>query len=444
MLPAFRSIVLKPGIHASILPTLGVGFALAILFLLASGYVSLQILESGETRGAALAEQQRFSTTLIDEIQGEEAGLSSLFYLIAASDKSLDRKPLLDRLALMEKDIGRILAAGRNSATAERWSTVSTAVSRFIEELRRSIDQPGGVSASDELYRRHEALVNALSLLVGSNYEYNVEAQRQEYNRSRGHLRRALLLLVIALVLSIACAIWTVQVAKEVFERSEWQARELSRLSGHVLETQETTVRNFSRELHDDLGQTLSAIEANLVATPPASPEQAGRLEDCLLLVKDAISKIREMSQFLRPSMLDDFGLGPSLQWLAESFTQRTGIEVEAHIDFDGRVDPAIETHVFRIAQEALTNVGRHSGATRAELTLTRVNDRLRLVISDNGRGFSDTRHGGGVGLIGMRERMSTSGGRFDIVSTKNGLTVKAETPIDGLEQKSANPNFTG
>jgi signal transduction histidine kinase len=233
-------------------------------------------------------------------------------------------------------------------------------------------------------------------------------------------------------------------VAKHVFERAEWQARELSRLSGHVLETQETTVRNFSRELHDDLGQTLSAIEANLVATPPASEVQAGRLEDCLLLVKDAISKIREMSQFLRPTMLDDFGLGPSLQWLAETFTQRTGIDVETNVDFDGRVDPAIETHVFRIAQEALTNVGRHSGATRAELSLIRVNDRLRLVVSDNGRGISDTGRSGGVGLIGMRERMSTSGGRFDIISTKNGLTVKAETPIDGLEQKSTNSNFVG
>jgi signal transduction histidine kinase len=434
--------VLKPRILAGILPTLGAGFSLAIFFLLASGYVSLQILEGVENRAAKLAQQQQFSTTLIDEIQGEEAGLSSLFYLIGAADKSLDRKPLLDRLSSMEQDIGRTLASGRNSATAERWSTVSTAVDRFIEELRRSIDRPEGVVMSDELFRRHENLVSAISLLVAGNYEYNVQAQREEYNRSRAHLRRALLLLVIALVLSIACAIWTVHVSKQVFERSEWQTRELSRLSGHVLETQETTVRNFSRELHDDLGQTLSAIEANLVAVSPTSREQSDRLEDCLLLAKDAISKIREMSQFLRPTMLDDFGLGPSLQWLAESFTQRTGIEVQTHIDFDRRVDPAIETHVFRIAQEALTNVVRHSGATRVELTLMQIDAHLKLIVSDNGHGLMNSRRGRGLGLIGMRERMSTSGGRFDIISTENGLTVKAETPIHGHDQKHANSSL--
>ena len=153
-----------------------------------------------------------------------------------------------------------------------------------------------------------------------SNYEAAGRAQKLEYERSHRNVRDALLLLVVALLLSVGCALWTMRVTKAVFARVDWQAQELSHLSAHVLDQQEAAVRNFSRELHDDLGQTLSAIEANLVAVEPVSSEQAFRLEDCVLLVKDAISKTREMSQFMRPSVLDDFGLAPSLQWLADSF----------------------------------------------------------------------------------------------------------------------------
>jgi signal transduction histidine kinase len=150
------------------------------------------------------------------------------------------------------------------------------------------------------------------------------------------------------------------------------------------------------------------------------------------------------MSQFLRPTMLDDFGLGPSLQWLAESFTQRTGIEVATRLNFEGRVDSDVETHIFRIAQEALTNVGRHSGATQVQLTLERSDDKVLLTVTDNGTGFAVTEGGRrGFGLIGMRERMSAAGGRFDIQSTVSGVTVKAEAPIHGLINKPADSNLT-
>jgi signal transduction histidine kinase len=420
-------------INRSILVTLGAGFTLTILFLLASGYVSLQILDRVELRAASL----------IYEIQGEEAGLSSLFYRVAAFPREVDRKPLLDRLSAIERDIGRTLSSARHSTYGERWTNVSTAVTELIRELRVCLEQPGNIAPSEQLYGQHELLVNALAALAAGNLEDVARAQREEYTRNRDHLQRALMLLVIALVLSICCAVWTIRGAKQVFERLEWQTREMSRLSGHVLERQEETVRNFSRELHDDLGQTLSAIEANLVAVRPTSAAQGERLEDCLLLAKDAISKVREMSQFLRPAMLDDFGLGPSLQWLAESFTQRTGVEVNTRIEFDSRVDPGIETHVFRIAQEALTNVGRHSRATRADLILELVGENIRLTVIDNGSGFSEHR-GRGFGLMGMRERMSSSGGTFDITSTTSGVTVKAEAPIHGFDEKPAHTSIAG
>ena len=442
-MPLRPTILLKRRIDSSILPPLGTGFALSILFLLASGYVTLQSLERVEARAVSLAEQQRVSTTLIDEIQGEEAGLSSLFYRIA-SPALADRKPLLESLSSIETDIGRTLEAARVSADGEKWRSVRAAVRDYIAELKLSLERPGPVSATDGLYSTHENLEKALAALVTSNYEAAVTAQKLEYERSHRNARNALLLLVVALLLSVGCALWSLRVAKAVFERVDWQAKELSHLSAHVLEQQESAIRSFSRELHDDLGQTLSAIEANLVAVQPVSAEQESRLEDCVLLVKDAISKTREMSQFLRPSVLDDFGLAASLQGLADSFQQRTAIAVQTSFDFEGRLDQTTETHLFRIAQEALTNVGRHSRASSVELRLECAGSHLRLTVADNGQGFPGPPRHGGFGLIGMRERMSASRGRLDVKSTATGVTVTAEVPIDAACETAAHTSPAG
>jgi signal transduction histidine kinase len=149
--------------------------------------------------------------------------------------------------------------------------------------------------------------------------------------------------------------------------------------------------------------------------------------------VKDAIGTVRELSQLLRPSTLDDFGLASSLQWLAESFAQRTQIAIEPNLAFEGRLQGDIETHLFRIAQEALTNVVRHSGATSATVSLLEDNGRLRLSVADNGRGLPAGKSAssrGGFGLIGMRERMRAAGGLLRVQSGGSGVTVIAEVPL--------------
>ena len=153
---------------------------------------------------------------------------------------------------------------------------------------------------------------------------------------------------------------------------------------------------------------------------------------------------MRELSQLLRPSTLDDFGLASSLQWLAESVAQRTQINIEPKLAFEGRLQGDVETHLFRIAQEALTNVVRHSGATSATVSLFEDNGRLRLAVADNGRGLPVGRSassgggsgasGGGFGLIGMRERMRAAGGLLRVQSGGgaggSGVTVIAEVPL--------------
>jgi two-component system sensor histidine kinase UhpB len=429
-------------VDKNILWVLGAGFALVIAALLASGHIGIQAMERSEARIEELVQQQRLANRLIDEIQGEEAGLSNLFYRFAASPSAADRAEFLERLSAIEQDVSHTLGSARASRGSQRWEGVRVAALGFVDELRRALQD--GNSPSSELYRRHEKLVAALGDLVSSNFEDAVAAQGFEHAHSRAQLNKSLVLLYVALALSVLGAIIAVRLTGQVFRRLDWQATELSRLSAHVLETQETIVRRFSHELHDDLGQNLTAIEANLAALPAAEADGAERIEDCLLLVKDAISNVREMSQLLRPSMLDDFGLAPSMRWLAQSFSQRTGVSVDADVTFEGRLPEAVETHLFRIAQEALTNVARHSGATHVDLSLKVSDGRVRLSIRDNGHGFPEKTGRPGFGLIGMRERMAASGGSLAIESSGAGALITADVSIQRIDERTTHSNPAG
>src|SRR5581483_4296855 len=436
--------VLQHRFDSKVLWVLGLGFGLIIAVLLGSAYTGIEALERVETRRMNLVQEHRISTKLIGEIQGEEAGLSSVFYALARSPQlsEAERRPLMARLAAIEKDVQRTLHSALAQSRTEHWKRVKRAVEEFIDEGRRALLAPGEVvKPSADLYRRHEELLTELTALVSTNYARALASQTEEDQHSRDHLRNALVLLGIGLVLSVICAVATVHFAGQVLRRARWQANELARLSSHVLESQETTVRRISRELHDEFGQILSAIEANLSVIPAQAPEVAPRVEDCLLLVKDAMSNVRELSQLLRPSILDDFGLGPGLEWLADSFTQRTGIEVALRMNFDGRLPDETETHLFRIAQEALTNVGRQSGATRAEVSLERNGKHVALVIADNGHGFASGNGRRGFGLIGMRERVRSAGGELQIESTPAGVTIRAEVPFEYAAEQSKNPS---
>src|SRR5262249_6048556 len=148
------------------------------------------------------------------------------------------------------------------------------------------------------------------------------------------------------------------------------------------------------------------------------------------------------MSQLLRPTILDDFGLEAGLRWLAEGFAARTGIEVGVNSTFPDRLPDETETHLFRIAQEALTNIARHSGATRATITLEPVGDEIWLAIHDDGRGLGATpSNGHGLGLTGMRARARSAGGDAEVRSRPGeGVLIEVRVPI----RHEAHPNPVG
>jgi len=243
--------------------------------------------------------------------------------------------------------------------------------------------------------------------------------------------RESTLLVGSSFLVALVCAAFTVRLAARVFREMQEQSTELSRVSFRLMEAQEATARRFAHELHDELGGSLTAIKANLgfLANQAAGAEERARLEDCTKLVEDSISNVRELSQLLRPTILDDFGLDAGLRWLVARFQERTRVAVHYNSGFDGRLPDETETHLFRIVQEALTNVARHSGATEVTIEVARRDDSIRLRVADNGRGIAPDRRNG-MGLSGMRARARSAGGELTVSSGGHGVVIDALVPV--------------
>jgi signal transduction histidine kinase len=204
---------------------------------------------------------------------------------------------------------------------------------------------------------------------------------------------------------------------------------------GRVLEAQELERRRLARELHDETGQALTSILLGLKGIRAArSDDEAERVEgDLRELVVQALQDVRSLAVELRPAALDDFGLVPALDRLVETFSERSGIEavVEAHIG-ETRLPPETETVLYRLVQEALTNVVKHAGAEHVSIVLTRRERRVTAVIEDDGRGFADRDvREGALGLVGMRERLALLGGTLAVESRPGaGTSLAAYVPV--------------
>jgi len=404
------------------------GFALLILLLIGSTYIGITAIRSTETNTARLLEEQRVMLRLIDDIQQEEDSLSAVFYELATG-RAENREDLLQRLTALEEEIRRNTRMGLATGDRERWADVTTQVEAFIAEGRSLLQS--GQPPSAAFFRSHERLIATLGKHAVFTFDSAARAQRQELEDSRERVRFSLILLGFTLLIAFAGAILTIRVAGQMYQRLQSQASDLAHLSSRTMANQEETARRFSRELHDEFGQALSAIEANLVAMRNVRQFDPTRLEDCLALTKQAIDNARELSQLLRPSILDDFGLNAGIRWLADNFSQRTGIEVNYISLLDKRFDDETETQLFRIVQEALTNVARHANATAVNIELKSVDTTLILRVSDNGKGLSGKIHEGGLGLVGARARARSLGGVLQIESRSGqGLTIVVRLPL--------------
>ncbi len=221
-------------------------------------------------------------------------------------------------------------------------------------------------------------------------------------------------------------------------------------LSRRLLEVQEAERRHIARELHDEVGQVLTGLKLLLEMSVSSPPELIGpRLDQALGLVDELATRVQELSLSLRPSMLDDLGLLPTLAWHFNRYTDQTGVRVNFHyFGQERRFAPAVRTAAYRIVQEALTNVARHADVTEVYVQLWVDPDVLRVQIEDEGTGF-DTKGGPAAGdtsgVSGMHERAVLLGGQLTIDSAPgDGTCVIAELPLGDAAGAGAERPTTG
>lgn len=304
-----------------------------------------------------------------------------------------------------------------------------------------------GLSAA---FLRHQVLprrqgVLSISQEIRDFNKANFQREQNKIQSNRQELRRYLVKMA-ALSLSLGLLVAVVSIVRisrlerwtdEQRRLSELTGEELRRLSQQLVRAQEDERRTLSRELHDEVGQLLTALRMELGNLDQlrngAGPQFQQHLEEARGLAGQALQEVRNLAMGLRPSMLDDLGLVPALEWQAREFSRRSGVPV--HVQADGHFEGLPETTrtcVFRIVQEALTNCARHSGARSIHVELQAGPADLSVRVEDDGVGFQqESVAGQGLGLRGIEERVRELGGRFQILSQpRQGAVLQAEIPL--------------
>ncbi len=232
--------------------------------------------------------------------------------------------------------------------------------------------------------------------------------------------------------------------AQDITERLRADER-IRSLSGHLLQLQDQERRKIARDLHDVTGQDLVVLSTTLrslhATTPPSSRKSRKFISQCQAVADRCIREIRTLSYLLHPPMLDEAGLEDAIRHYVNGYSERTGIEVTLKLAPDfGRLEHEEEMAFFRVMQESLVNIQRHSGSFTATVLLDRSSREILLEMNDQGRGIPGSGKGqnngasfaGGVGIQSMRERMKQVGGQLEIQSGPNGTTVRATVPVHG------------
>lgn len=241
----------------------------------------------------------------------------------------------------------------------------------------------------------------------------------------------------------------------QALERREQEhlraSQKLQLLSHRLVEVQESERRHIARELHDEIGQSLTAAEMNLQAAlqAPRAPSLERRLEESIQAVERVLEQVHDLSLSLRPSMLDDLGLEPALRWYTQRQATLAGLQAEFRAEpLEQRLDPVIETECFRVGQEAMTNVVRHARATALSVELRRADGRLHLTVRDDGVGFDvaalrdEAVRGASLGLLSMEERAVLAGGGLEFNSLAGqGTEVHAWFPLKWREAGGGESN---
>ena len=354
-------------------------------------------------------------------------------------------------LARLRTEVDELLASYVPAVTSqderEHWARLQAGLAEYWASRDLAFTSPREAAAllRNRVVPKRDTVLQILDQLAALQQVANGRRQGDisllyEQVRTR-LLTMGAVTLVAALLVAVMASRHVSRLQREIERqrRIEQHNREdLERLSARLVDVQEQERRTLARELHDEVGQALTAVKMDIgiALRTDVAPRVRTALEEARDLSENALRSVRDMSQLLHPSALDDFGLPATLTTYLRTFSHRTGIRAQLAETMEARLAPDIEVTVYRIVQEALSNVARHSGATACTVSLNAGGGVLRLVIEDNGRGIGPVANrltaGRGLGLIGMRERAQALGGTFTVKEREGGGTIVAVTlPLD-------------
>jgi signal transduction histidine kinase len=363
------------------------------------------------------------------------------------------------RLTALEHEARGALKAYSRSLDAEERDPF-LALQSEIEAYWRVLDSTMAWSPSERTRLRYSFFYNELvprrtAMLqiadrIAAVHERGLNRAEEQLASSTDSLRRSLVATFVVtffggLALALVTIRYTLRLEHELERRLSENLRarsDLQELSARLVRAQENERRSLARELHDEVGQSLSAIlmEAEGAECAEDLAQAREHLGSIRRLAEKTVGEVRDLALLLRPSMLDDLGLVPALNWHAREMTKRTGLNVLIRTEgADGDLPEEHKTCIYRFVQEAVNNSARHANARTVEVVVRRELDRVISTVQDDGAGF-DTRYVRGLGLLGMEERIRRLGGRLTIDSHPGrGTRVAAELPLVELARKNGN-----
>jgi signal transduction histidine kinase len=293
------------------------------------------------------------------------------------------------------------------------------------------------------LQARQQALSTAVSRLLVENNEGEEQAAARIAQIYDGVQRQLYIFLAATLITIVLTSLYLIRSNRQIFARLAELSEQRSELAQKLISTQELTLRHISRELHDEFGQVLTAIGSMLRRAGKHAEEGSPLREDMQEvqeIAQSTLNNIRTLSQALHPVLLEEAGLESTLDWYIPTVGRQAGLTL--HYEKAGQAFP-VETsagvHIYRVLQEALNNVSRHSGARDAWIRLKFLYDSLELEVEDHGTGFVAEKMQRGIGLVAMRERAELIGGTLVIAPCPQGGTrVRLQIPREKVEHHAS------
>ncbi len=344
-------------------------------------------------------------------------------------------------------------ALAPTSRTAEQSASLSSSLTQFWDAVDRVFALAGAGNEKDaraqiqlSLQARQAALSTAVARLLVQNSENEEQAAQHIvaiYDRVQ---RQVYFFLAATLAAILLTGFSMIRWNRRLFARMEELSDRRSELAQKLIATQESTLRYISRELHDEFGQILTAMGAMLSRAGAHAPQGStlnSDLQEVRQIAQETLDRVRSLSQALHPVMLDEAGLERTLDWYIPTVERQTGVA----ISYEKRGEPfalngSAAVQVYRVLQEALNNVARHSGAKQAWVRLRFLEAHLELEVEDHGVGFNGRPARQGIGLVAMRERVELMGGSIAFsIPSGGGTLLHLQVPREKVEMQEAESN---